>query len=352
MTREQPAARETGRTGPVSGAARRAADGPSRDRRPAGDPAGSAESAVPDRGTVRLALTVGGLVLALLAGFGLGRMDGGGTPAAGGGGQPAAGATDHSHPPGTGPHEHPTGAPGGPAGGAEPGGLSVSASGYTLVPTGTTLTAGRAQDFRFQVRGPDRQPVTGYAVVHEKPLHMIVIRRDLGGYQHLHPTMAMDGTWSVPLTLPAPGVWRAYADFTALDGSGGQLPLTLGVDLVVAGDYAPRPLPAAAREATVDGFTVTYEGTPQVGASQPLLFRVFSGGNPVAALEPYLGAYGHLVVLREGDLGYVHVHPEPELVGGAVKFWLAAPSSGRYRMYFDFQVAGAVHTAEFTLTVP
>ncbi|MEQ4301765.1 hypothetical protein ABNF97_10300 [Plantactinospora sp. B6F1] len=350
MTRDQPAAPETGRTDLAAGAARPPA-GPARGRRPAG-PAGSAESAVPDRGTVRLALTVAGLVLALLAGFGLGRANGGATPAAGGGTQPSAGATDpaggHVHPPGTGPHEHPTGASGDPA---DAGGLSVSVAGYTLVPTTTTLTAGRAEDFRFQVRGPDRQPVTGFAVVHEKPLHMIVVRRDLSGYQHLHPTMAPDGTWSLPLTLPSAGVWRVYADFAVLDGGGGQLPLTLGVDLAVAGDHAPRPLPAAAREATVAGFTVTYEGTPQAGASQPMLFRVFAGGNPVTALEPYLGAYGHLVALREGDLGYVHVHPEPELVGGAVKFWLAAPSSGRYRMYLDFQVAGAVQTAEFTVTV-
>ncbi|MFY1673410.1 hypothetical protein ACN27G_26170 [Plantactinospora sp. WMMB334] len=304
-----------------------------------------------DRGTLRLALTVGALVLTLLAGFALGRVNAGGDPAPGAGSAPASGAGDHTHPPGTGPHEHPAGAAAGP-GGAEAGGLSVSAGGYTLVPAATTFTAGRGQDFRFQVRGPDRRAVTGYAVVHEKPMHMIVIRRDLGGYQHLHPTMAPDGTWSVPLTLPSAGVWRAYADFTALDATGGQHPSTLGVDLVVGGDYQPRPLPAPAREATVGGFTVTYEGTPQVGASQPMLFRVFTGGNPVTTLEPYLGAYGHLVVVREGDLGYVHVHPEPELSGGAVKFWLTAPSPGSYRIYFDFQVAGAVRTAEFTLTVP
>ncbi|MEK8109242.1 hypothetical protein NKG94_40115 [Micromonospora sp. M12] len=36
-------------------------------------------------------------------------------------------------------------------------------------------------------------------------MHLIVVRRDLTGYQHLHPTMAKDGTWSVPLTLAQPG---------------------------------------------------------------------------------------------------------------------------------------------------
>ena len=27
-------------------------------------------------------------------------------------------------------------------------------------------------------------------------------------------------------------------------------------------------------------------------------------------MEPYLGAKGHLVALREGDLAYLHIHPE------------------------------------------
>jgi hypothetical protein len=301
---------------------------------------------VDGRDSKRLPVIVGALVLALVAGFGLGRLVT--TPASSlAGGSATAG---HTHPPGTAPHDHSGGTSTAPTG-VEVGGLSLSAGGYTLVPISTSFAVGANEQFRFQVQGADRRPVTSFAVVHDKPMHLIVARRDLSGYQHLHPTMAPDGTWSVPLALPAPGSWRAYADFT-VDANGRQAALALGVDLVVAGDYRPRALPAAAREATVDGFAVAYEGTPQIGAAQPMLFRVTRNGNPVGDLQPYLGAYGHLVALRAGDLGYVHVHPEPQLDGGAVKFWLAAPSPGNYRLFFDFQVAGTVHTAEFTLTVP
>jgi hypothetical protein len=56
-------------------------------------------------------------------------------------------------------------------------------------------------------------------------------------------------------------------------------------------------------------------------------------------------------MLRQGDLAYVHVHPEAQLVDRKVKFWLTAPSSGTYRMFFDFQVAGQVHTAGWTVVV-
>ncbi|MDQ7903452.1 hypothetical protein RB614_02850 [Phytohabitans sp. ZYX-F-186] len=290
----------------------------------------------------RVAFIVAGLVVAVIGGFGLGRLTGGDTARPTAAVAAPTATADHTHSPGTGAHTHSTGG----GSGAAAGGLEISANGYTLVPEATTFTPGRAGELAFRIVDSGQRPVTDFAIVHDKPLHLIVVRRDLTGYQHLHPTMAPDGRWSVPLTLGEPGVWRAYADFTA-NAPTGQSAVTLGTDLTVRGDYTPRALPEAATQATVDGFTVGYQGTPQTAAVQPLLFTVA----PAATLERYLGAYGHLVVLREGDLGYVHVHPEPELVGGAVKFWLAVPSPGRYRMYFDFQVAGTVRTAEFTLRV-
>ncbi|MEH0844695.1 hypothetical protein V6U81_20120 [Micromonospora sp. CPCC 205711] len=300
-----------------------------------------------DRSTLRLALTVGGLVLAVLLGFGLGRAN----PRPGAPVAVPAGATaggEHAHAPGTGAHDD---------GGADPagtdgaGGLSVTSAGYTLTPSAGEFTAGRPGEFRFQIRDDRRRPATRFAVVHDKPMHLIVVRRDLTGYQHLHPTMAPDGTWSVPLTLPQPGVWRAYADFVALVDDGAQTPATLGVDLVAPGGYHPRPLPAPANSATVDGFTVGWQGTPRVGVAAPLRFQVRAGAAP-AELERYLGAYGHLVALREGDLAYLHVHPEPAPAGDTVTFWATVPGPGRYRMFLDFQVAGEVRTAEFTLDVP
>ncbi|WP_407940554.1 hypothetical protein [Micromonospora purpureochromogenes] len=306
-----------------------------------------AQPAGADRSTLRLALTVGGLVLAVLLGFGLGRANPGpGTPSAT---SAAAATAEHTHAPGTGAHDHGVGTDQAADSGA--GGLSISSAGHTLAPSAVEFGVGRAGEFRFQVRDERRRPVTRFAVVHDKPMHLVVVRRDLSGYQHLHPTMAPDGTWSVPLTLKQPGVWRAYADFTAVADDGRQTAATLGVDLVAPGGYAPRPLPAPATTTTVDGLTVGYEGTPEVGRALPLRFTVSAGGAPVA-LERYLGAYGHLVALREGDLGYLHVHPVATPAGDTVTFRVTAPGPGRYRMYLDFQVAGVVRTAEFTVTVP
>ncbi|WP_373873475.1 hypothetical protein, partial [Actinoplanes octamycinicus] len=285
------------------------------------------------------------LVVVLFAGYGLGRLNNGtsasppATPAATGSAAPAA-VNENM------PHTH--GAAGSgltSTAGAAVGGLSLSSDGLTLHPDATSFRAGTKQRLSFTVDAPGGAPVTSYAIVHDKPLHLIVLRRDLTGFQHLHPAMAADGTWSLDLTLAEPGVYRMIADFTALVG-GRQIATTLGADLTVAGDYRPVPLPAADRTVTTDGLTVSYAGTPGTQAVQPLLMTVTGG-----AVEPYLGAYGHLVVVRQGDLAYVHVHPEQQLVDGKVKFWITAPSPGDYRMFFDFQVAGRVHTAAWTLRV-
>ena len=87
-----------------------------------------------------------------------------------------------------------------------------------------------------------------------------------------------------------------------------------------------------------------------------LTVSVSRDGRPVTDLQPYLGAYGHLVALREGDLAYLHVHPDGEpgdgrtAAGPEVAFHVEAPSDGAYRLFLDFRHGDEVRTAEFTMT--
>ncbi|MEU4420091.1 hypothetical protein AB0F81_05665 [Actinoplanes sp. NPDC024001] len=224
-----------------------------------------------------------------------------------------------------------------------PGGLQVAQDGYRLTPVTTALSTGDPQPFRFRVLGPDGKPVTAYTTNHDKDLHLIVVRRDLAGFQHVHPTLAADGTWSIPLAVDTPGQYRVFADFQPADRDEG---LTLGVDVPAAGDYRPRPLPAPARTTEVDGYTVTLAGDLTAGASAQLTLTVSRDGKPVVP-EPYLGASGHLVALRDGDLAYLHVHPTDEQ---SLSFAAEVPSAGVYRLYLDFKHDGTVRTAEFTAT--
>jgi hypothetical protein len=239
-----------------------------------------------------------------------------------------------------------------PAGAAAPVGLAATQDGYTLELAGPALEAGREQEVRFTIRGPDGEPLRDYAEEHDRELHLILVRRDLSGFQHVHPTRDAQGTWSIPLTLPEAGTYRAFADFTAAGGPS----LTLGADLHASGPFSPRPLPAPARTAEVDGYTVELDGELVAGAASDLTLTVRRDGRPVDDLDAYLGAYGHLVALRAGDLAYLHVHPHGEpgdgvtAPGPAIAFTAEVPSAGTYGLYLDFQHEGVVRTAAFTAT--
>ncbi len=237
-------------------------------------------------------------------------------------------------------HDH---APGAEAATDLPGGLATSQDGYTLVLDQTTYRPG-TRELAFRIEDEVGAPVIDYEVAHDKLLHLVAVRRDFSGFQHVHPELDATGTWRVPLDL-TPGAWRVFAD--AVPSGGEQV--VLGADVAVPGptDLAPRS--PVSRSATVDGYTVTLDGDLVAGAHSALTVTVEQAGRPVTDLEPYLGAFGHLVALREGDLAYLHVHPEDGGPGPTVAFDAEVPSAGTYHLYLDFQHGGVVRTATFTL---
>lgn len=235
-----------------------------------------------------------------------------------------------------------------------PGGLQVAEEGYGLDLKTPRVAAGKATELRFAIVDEGRgRNVTDFRREHGKELHLIVASRDLTTYRHLHPVRAADGTWSTPVELPKAGGYRVFADFAP--ETEGADSLTLGADLAVSGELKPEPLPRSVRSVIVDGYEVTLKGDLRPGAGSELTLGVAKDGKPVNDLQPYLGAYGHLVALRSGDLGYLHVHPNGEPGDGKTKpgpeisFTATAPSKGSYRLFLDFQHEGKVRTAAFTV---
>jgi len=219
-------------------------------------------------------------------------------------------------------------------------GLAVSDDGLTLALEDSVFERGRGAELRFSISGAGGTPVHDFEVQHEKRMHLIVVRRDGRGFQHLHPTLDRDRTWSVPLTLPEAGTYRVFADFKH-DGEA----RTLAADLTVDGParYRPLPEPSVAADAG-EGYEVRLKaGRVRAGREVALDFSVIRDGRAVEP-EPYLGARGHLVALREGDLAFLHVHPDESSLAFMAEF----PSAGRYGLYLQFKHDGRVHTAEFT----
>ncbi|TJZ76958.1 hypothetical protein FCG67_13930 [Rhodococcus oryzae] len=232
-----------------------------------------------------------------------------------------------------------------------PAGLQVSEQGYTLSDITAPAEAGSPGALNFRIHGPSGAAVTEYDELHEKQLHLIVVRSDTSEFRHVHPARAADGTWSIDWSWPRGGTYRVFADFQPTGGP----QLTLGRNVDVAGDFAPATLPRETRVAEVDGYQVTLSGDLSTAGGE-LTLTVARDGKPVTDLQPYLGAFGHLVALRTGDLAYLHVHPQGEPGDGVtapgpdVSFHAQAPSDGTYRLFLDFQHENVVRTAEFTVS--
>jgi hypothetical protein len=224
-------------------------------------------------------------------------------------------------------------------------GLTSSAAGLRLAADRTILRPGRSL-LRFRILDADGTPVRSFDREGGVELHLILVRRDLTGYQHLHPRLAGD-TWQVAARLVAPGAYRAYADFE-LRGE----KTVLGTDLLVGGRFAPRPLPAPATRSVVDGFDVELaHARLRAGVEARVTFRIRTRGAAVRSFDEYVGHRGHLVALHASDLAYTHVHPVSTAAPGEIAFDADLAAAGRYRLFLQFKVHGVVHTAAFTVQV-
>lgn len=193
---------------------------------------------------------------------------------------------------------------------------------------------GRLATFHLQMN--DGMRVTEFTEAHGALLHNIVVRPDLSSFQHLHPDIADDGSWQVP--IDEPGQWHLVFEGTP-SGASAPVVVSANVDDEVA--IEPVSLPEPDDDVIVDGLRVVRSG---------LNFTVTSeDGGAAQGLEPYLGQPAHLVALRQGDLSYVHLHPSDSEMVGMYVFGSQLPQPGTYRLFLQFGHAGDVLTVPFTV---
>ena len=219
-------------------------------------------------------------------------------------------------------------------------GLATTADELTLEADVDTLAVGEPTTYSFRITD-DAGVVTDFDLEQTKRMHLIVVRRDFVDFRHLHPEMTSDGTWSTDVTLDEPGVYRVYADFI-VDGD----KHTLGTDLFAGGAFDPVPLAPPSRTGSAgQGYAIELLGDVVAGEESELEFVVRRDGGVITDLDDYLGAKGHLVALRDGDLAYLHVHPEEDRLLFETEF----PTPGIYRLYLQFDHGGTVRTGELTI---
>lgn len=256
------------------------------------------------------------------------------------------------------------------------------------------ILAGQSAEIILQiVDNKTNEPVQEFEEVHGEKLHLILVSSDLSWFSHLHPEALGDGQFRVKTTVPNPGQYRLYADYKP-QGKEGEVALQ---EFSVRGE---NPLPDTVRltaDEIVDTWIVkTAKSAPEgkepatdarefqvalmpmpevfeVGKTVTLHFQVRDqAGNPVAELQPYLGAMGHCIILDGDAKTYIHAHPtdgedhddhhgesaehgdhgpEHGSSGADVMFDAAFPHAGVYRVWGQFQHKGEIITAPFDIEV-
>jgi hypothetical protein len=187
--------------------------------------------------------------------------------------------------------------------------------------------------------------------IHEKPVHLIVVSQDLGDFSHIHPSASAGDVYSVSHTFSAPGEYWVYADYTA---PGGQ-PSVRRFSLSVGGRA----------EARLQGGSpaphVRFEAPLQIEANRDVALAFHMD---TADLEPWLGAWAHIMIISRDGAEFIHAHPlenasvvhshTAPMVGPSpltIRTQTGFKSPGEYKVWFQFQRGGEVFTVPFDLTV-
>ncbi len=221
--------------------------------------------------------------------------------------------------------------------------------------------AGQPVDLELRVRlenSPDLREATEFELVHERPMHLFLVRRDLAFFAHEHPEIVSPGVFRLRYRFPAPGDYRVFAD-VAPRGAGSQVLMTKlavapgAVDPPPGAPALTHPILSAQAGTVRAGLTLPEGGLP-AGKTVTLTaeFRD-ANGRPVEDLEPWLGALAHLLLIHQDAETFAHAHPDEREPGlgkdGRIPFLVRLPRAGLYRAWLQFQRGGRVHTAELAL---
>ena len=222
----------------------------------------------------------------------------------------------------------------------------------------TPAAGGRgASKLRLTIRDPaTERPVSSFATIHERLLHLFVIDRKLEYFRHSHPDQVADGVFELRENIPA-GQFMVIADFLPLSGRPQMLQRAIVTPGYRGGLFpeAPNLTPDVPSEKVDHGVRVRLDATSlKAGKEATLKFTLTDASTnvPISDLEPFLGAPGHVLMVSADLTDSNHVHPEePSTRGPVITFQPLMPTAGIYKLWLQFQRRGVVSTVPFVLSV-
>ena len=212
--------------------------------------------------------------------------------------------------------------------------------------------AGQPTTLTITVRDGSGHAVSQLANFHEKPMHVIIVSKDLAHFAHVHPTV--DGSsFRVEHIFEDAGEHFIIVDHQQ-PGRGQVVDRHV---VRIAGTTTPEAPPLVESDDTqrADGLALTLrkDANLRAGEAAMLHFDVTDAntGDPVMDLEPYLGTSAHFMTLSADGLDFVHAHAIDDTRPSSVSAHAVFPRPGLYKMWVQVQRHGEVVTVPFVLRV-
>ena len=200
----------------------------------------------------------------------------------------------------------------------------------------------------FEIYDPRiKRRANRFELMHEKLFHLFLVSQDLQYFAHEHPTLEPDSRFRFETRLPKPGMYRVLSDFYPA----GSTPQLVANTLFVSGKreaVVPLREDVAPQKGSNLDVSLTMEPKRPIAGFKTLLFFDLS---PADGLEPYLGAWGHMMAASEDLVDMIHTHPFIATGGPRVQFNLIFPRPGMHRVWVQFQRKGVVNTVAFNIPV-
>ena len=204
--------------------------------------------------------------------------------------------------------------------------------------------AGKQTKLTISITEKSGTPVREYDLVHDKLMHLIIVREDLSYFAHIHPVLQNNReNFTIIHTFPEAGRYKLWVDFKPKGGNQNVsafmayvngLPAHNPVTPVYDGKYI--------KEASDSNYQISLK-LPQehivANKDVDIAFSISDAvGNPVIDLEPLMGAGGHSVIISSDTEEFLHVHPTEEVNsdwkgGPHISFRTIFPKPGLYKTW-------------------
>lgn len=248
----------------------------------------------------------------------------------------------------------------------------------------STVAANQPVVLKFTPQSVNNSTLKDLQIVHEKPLHLLMVSNDLSWFAHEHPEVKSDGSYELAFKFPKSDKYFLFADITPDGASHSQV---FKLEKAVGTATSGAPSLTVSNSFSADGYEYKLRSEPTeltVGKSATVVVMVSKGGKPVTNLKNYLGALGHMVIISDDREEFLHAHPEEHahtdaeikdashthgvkgtmthvakgaMAQGAntngphVSFMTLFPKAGKYKIWVQFNVDGNVRTAQFVVSV-